>query len=64
MDAGVTLIRTADLYGLRHNEFLLRVREALNGRTRERVPPLVKIELLRSLGGGRGGIDTPPAAAA
>ena len=35
LDSGLTLLDTADFYGMGHNEMLLR--EALRGRTREQV---------------------------
>ena len=35
LDAGITLLDTGDFYGMGHNELL--IREALKGRSRERV---------------------------
>jgi aryl-alcohol dehydrogenase-like predicted oxidoreductase len=40
LDAGITLLDTGDFYGMGHNEML--IREALKGRTRERVLLSVK----------------------
>jgi aryl-alcohol dehydrogenase-like predicted oxidoreductase len=60
LDAGVTLLDTGDYYGMGHNELLLR--EALRGRTRERVLISVKFGALRDPSGTWLGVDTRPAA--
>ena len=60
LDAGVTLFDTGDFYGMGHNELLLR--EALLGRTREKVVLSVKFGVLRDPDGRAGGIDGRPAA--
>jgi len=60
LDAGIDLIDTGDFYGMGHNELLLR--EALRGRTRERVVISVKFGALRDVRGGWTGIDGRPAA--
>ncbi len=58
LENGVTLIDTADFYGMGHNEMLLR--EALRGRTREQVVLSVKFGGLRDPDGGWTGIDSRP----
>jgi aryl-alcohol dehydrogenase-like predicted oxidoreductase len=58
LDAGVTLFDTADFYGSGHNELLLG--RALAGR-REGVVVSVKFGVLRTPGGGFGGLDGRPA---
>jgi aryl-alcohol dehydrogenase-like predicted oxidoreductase len=60
LDAGVTLLDTADFYGSGHNELL--IREALSGRNREDVVLSVKFGALRDPDGGWGGTDNRPAA--
>ncbi|MCL4819832.1 MAG: aldo/keto reductase [Vicinamibacteria bacterium] len=60
LDAGVTLLDTGDFYGMGHNELLLR--EALQGRARERVVLSVKFGALRDADGGWLGADGRPAA--
>lgn len=60
LDAGVTLLDTADYYGMGHNELLLR--EALRGRRREQVVFSVKFGALRDPGGAWLGIDGRPTA--
>jgi aryl-alcohol dehydrogenase-like predicted oxidoreductase len=60
LDAGFTLLDTGDFYGMGHNELLLR--EALQGRARERVVISVKFGALRDFKGGWLGIDGRPAA--
>ncbi len=58
LDAGVTLVDTADFYGSGHNEMLLA--EALRGRRREDVVISGKFGLLRDPAGGWAGIDNRP----
>lgn len=60
LDAGVTLLDTADFYGMGHNELLLR--EALTGRDRDGVVISVKFGALRDPAGGWAGVDGRPAA--
>jgi aryl-alcohol dehydrogenase-like predicted oxidoreductase len=60
LDAGVTLLDTADYYGMGHNELLLR--EAIKGRKREQAVISVKFGVLRDPGGGFNGVDVRPAA--
>jgi aryl-alcohol dehydrogenase-like predicted oxidoreductase len=60
LDAGITLIDTADFYGMGHNELLLR--EALRGRAREQAVISVKFGGLRDPDGGWSGYDGRPAA--
>ena len=60
LDAGITLLDTADFYGTGHNELLLR--EALRGRKREQVVLSVKFGALRDPDGGWIGVDGRPAA--
>lgn len=60
LEAGVTLLDTADYYGMGHNELLLR--EALKGRKREQAVISVKFGVLRDPGGGFNGVDVRPAA--
>src|SRR5436853_4764090 len=60
LDAGITLLDTGDFYGMGHNELLLR--EALEGRARERVLLSVKFGALRGPDGRFLGFDGRPAA--
>lgn len=60
LEAGITLLDTGDFYGMGHNELLLR--EALQGRARDRVLLSVKFGVLRDPAGGWAGIDGRPAA--
>lgn len=60
LDAGITLLDTGDFYGMGDNEMLLR--EALQGRARERVILSVKFGALRDPAGGWTGVDGRPAA--
>ncbi len=60
LDAGITLLDTADFYGMGHNELLLR--EALKGRQRERVFIQVKFGAHRDPKGAFLGYDARPAA--
>ena len=60
LDAGLTLLDTGDFYGMGHNEML--IRDALRGRTRERVAISVKFGSLRDPRGGWLGSDSRPAA--
>ena len=60
LDAGITLLDTGDFYGMGHNELL--IREALQGRARERVAISVKFGSLRDPDGGWNGYDARPAA--
>lgn len=59
LDAGLTLLDTADFYGSGHNELLLR--DALRGRSREQVILSGKFGALRDPAGGWTGIDNRPA---
>ena len=59
LDSGVTLLDTADFYGMGQNEMLLR--EALRGRTREQVIISDKFGGLRTPSGGWSGTDGRPA---
>lgn len=59
LDNGITLLDTADFYGMGHNEMLLR--EALRGRARERVVISDKFGGLRDPDGGFIGRDGRPA---
>jgi aryl-alcohol dehydrogenase-like predicted oxidoreductase len=59
LDRGITLLDTADFYGMGHNEMLLR--EALRGRVREQVIISDKFGGLRDPDGGWTGIDGRPA---
>ena len=59
LDSGITLLDTADFYGMGHNEMLLR--EALRGRARERVVISDKFGSLRDPDGGFSGNDGRPA---
>ena len=45
LDAGITLLDTGDFYGMGHNEML--IREALAGRSRDKVQISVKFGALR-----------------
>ena len=60
LDAGGTLIDTADFYGTGHNEAL--IGRALRGRDRDGVVLSVKFGVLRGPDGSPQGIDTRPAA--
>jgi len=59
IESGITLLDTADFYGMGHNELLLR--EALRGRTREQVVISDKFGGLRDPEGRFIGIDGRPA---
>ncbi len=59
LDSGITLLDTADFYGMGHNEMLLR--EALRGRVREQVVISDKFGGLRDPKGSFIGIDGRPA---
>jgi aryl-alcohol dehydrogenase-like predicted oxidoreductase len=60
LDAGITLIDTADFYAMGHNELLLA--EALRGRDRDSYRLSVKFGMLRGPGAEFGGADARPAA--
>ncbi|WP_326796458.1 aldo/keto reductase [Streptomyces sp. NBC_01808] len=60
IDAGVTLLDTADFYGMGHNEWL--IRQALHARDREKVVLSVKFGQLTGLDGTFGISDGRPAA--
>jgi aryl-alcohol dehydrogenase-like predicted oxidoreductase len=60
LDAGITLLDTGDFYGMGHNEML--IRDALQGRQRERVQLSVKFGALRDPKGNWLGFDGRPAA--
>ena len=60
LEAGVTLIDTADFYAMGHNELLLA--EALRGRDRDSYLLSVKFGMLRAPGPGFGGFDGRPEA--
>lgn len=60
LGAGITLLDTGDFYGMGHNELLLR--EALQGRARDRVLLSVKFGALRDPAGAWAGYDARPAA--
>lgn len=60
LDAGITLLDTGDLYGMGHNELLLR--DALRGRARDQVVISVKFGALRGPDGSWTGYDAHPAA--
>lgn len=60
IDAGVTLLDTADFYGSGHNELL--IARALRDRRREDVTLSVKFGALRDPAGGFVGFDASPAA--
>jgi aryl-alcohol dehydrogenase-like predicted oxidoreductase len=60
LDAGITLLDTADFYGMGHNEWLLR--EALRGRDRDAVQLSLKFGALRGPDGAWYGVDARPAA--
>jgi len=60
LEAGITLLDTADFYGMGHNELL--VREALTGRRRENVFIQVKFGSQRDPAGAFLGLDARPAA--
>ncbi len=59
LESGITLLDTADFYGMGHNEMLLR--EALRGQARERVVISDKFGGLRDPDGGWTGSDGRPA---
>jgi aryl-alcohol dehydrogenase-like predicted oxidoreductase len=61
LDAGVTLLDTGDIYGMGHNELL--IREALRTRNRDDTRISVKFGGLRKPDGHYMGFDTRPAAA-
>jgi aryl-alcohol dehydrogenase-like predicted oxidoreductase len=60
IEAGITLLDTADFYGSGHNEML--IAEALRGRPRERVQLSVKFGAFRDPAGGFSLYDARPAA--
>jgi pyridoxine 4-dehydrogenase len=60
LDAGITLLDTGDFYGMGHNEVL--IREALAGRSRDKVQISVKFGALRDPAKGWLGYDSRPAA--
>ena len=60
LDAGVTLIDTADFYAMGHNELL--IAEALRGRDRDSYQLSVKFGMLRGPGPAFGGHDGRPEA--
>ncbi len=60
LDAGITLLDTADFYGMGHNEML--IREALAGRDRERAVISVKFGAVRDAANGWSGLDCRPQA--
>src|SRR5918997_4366965 len=60
IDAGITLVDTADFYGSGHNELL--IARALRDRPRDAVTISVKFGALRDPAGGWGGNDGRPAA--
>ncbi len=59
LDSGITLLDTADFYGMGHNEMLLR--EALRGRAREQIIISDKFGGMRDPAGGFIGSDGRPA---
>src|SRR5499426_1225643 len=59
LDAGITLLDTGDFYGMGHNELLLR--DALKGRSREKVLLSVKFGAQRAPDGSFVGVDCRPA---
>lgn len=60
IDAGVTLLDTADFYGMGHNEWL--IRKAVRSGDRDKVALSVKFGALRDPDGGFGDNDGRPAA--
>jgi aryl-alcohol dehydrogenase-like predicted oxidoreductase len=60
LDAGITLLDTADFYGSGHNEML--IAQALRGRPRDSVQISVKFGAFRDPAGGFGLYDARPAA--
>ena len=60
LEAGVTMLDTADFYGMGHNELLLR--KALAGRPRESYFLAVKFGAMRAPRGNFVGVDARPAA--
>lgn len=61
LEAGVTMLDTADFYGMGHNEMLLQ--KALAGRRRDTYFLAVKFGAMRAPKGNFVGVDTRPAAA-
>jgi aryl-alcohol dehydrogenase-like predicted oxidoreductase len=60
LDSGVTLLDTGDFYGMGHNEML--IREAITGRSRDKLLLSVKFGALRDPAQGWSGYDSRPAA--
>jgi aryl-alcohol dehydrogenase-like predicted oxidoreductase len=60
LDAGITLLDTGDFYGMGHNELL--IRDALAGRSRDKVQISVKFGALRDPARNWSGYDSRPAA--
>jgi pyridoxine 4-dehydrogenase len=60
LDAGITMLDTADFYGMGHNEMLLQ--KALAGRPRDKYFLAVKFGAMRAPNGNFVGVDTRPAA--
>ena len=60
LDSGINLLDTGDFYGMGHNEML--IREALEGRQRDRVQISVKFGALRTPAGPFSGYDGRPEA--
>lgn len=60
LEAGITLLDTGDFYGMGHNEML--IREALQGKDRDKVILSVKTGALRDPKGGFAGYDARPVA--
>ncbi|MDC3955472.1 aldo/keto reductase [Polyangium jinanense] len=60
LDAGIDLLDTGDFYGMGHNELL--IRDALEGRARDKVRISVKFGAMRDPGRNWVGIDGRPAA--
>ena len=60
LDAGITLIDTADFYGMGHNEML--IGEALKGGRRDQAVISVKFNALRDVTGTFNGFDSRPIA--
>lgn len=60
LDAGIDLLDTGDFYGMGHNELL--IREALEGRARDKARISVKFGAMRDPSGNWVGIDGRPAA--
>src|SRR5437868_11859043 len=55
LDAGIDLLDTGDFYGMGHNELL--IRDALQGRSRDKVVLSVKFGALRDPKGNWTGVD-------